>query len=180
MTYIPVQTDEIVFQTRIEKGVHMNRRVFQHFATVTISLLLISAVALAQTTTTPSKTTTAGGTQKSSTSTTSKTGTTTTAKSTTPAKKKLDINSATKKELMELPGIGDALSQKIIDGRPYKAKNELTQKKILTDDAYTKITDLIIATQPKATTTSAGSAAKTSTSTTAKAPASTSTTTKGK
>src|SRR5262245_49488225 len=149
----------------------MNRRVLKHFVMVSISVLLISAVAFGQAATTQSKTSTTAGGQKSSTATSSKsTGTTTTA-----AKEKLDINSATKKQLMERPGIGDALSQKIIEGRPYKAKNELTQKKILTNDAYAKITDLIIAKQ--AATTAAGAAAKTSTTNTTKTPASTSTTT---
>jgi DNA uptake protein ComE-like DNA-binding protein len=71
---------------------------------------------------------------------------------TAPAKSdaaKLDINTASKEELMAFKGIGDKYSDKIIAGRPYAKKDQLVSKHILPEATYKKISGQIIASQPK-------------------------------
>jgi competence protein ComEA len=60
---------------------------------------------------------------------------------------KIDINSASKEDLMSLPGVGDATADKIIAGRPWKSKSDLTKKKIVGSKEYDKIKNHIIAHQ---------------------------------
>jgi competence protein ComEA len=59
----------------------------------------------------------------------------------------LDINSAKPDELKALPGIGEAYAKKIVEGRPYKRKDELVQKKVVPQATYDKIKDQIVAKQ---------------------------------
>lgn len=57
--------------------------------------------------------------------------------------KPLDINSASKSQLMALPGIDDAAADRVIAGRPYASEHELLQRKIVSRDEYNKIADSI-------------------------------------
>jgi competence protein ComEA len=61
----------------------------------------------------------------------------------------VDINTATKEQLMTLPGISDAYADKIIAGRPYKSKSELKSKKIVPDVTDKKVAPHVIAHQMK-------------------------------
>lgn len=115
-----------------------------------IWIILITAVFAASVLAAQTKTDKPATTGKTSTDTAAKTSKPAATASAAKAAALLDINSASKDDLEKLPGIGPATSQKIIAGRPYRAKNELMSKKIVSKSEYDKIKEQIIAHQAAA------------------------------
>jgi len=61
--------------------------------------------------------------------------------------KLVDINSASKADLVKLPGVTAAMADKIIAGRPYTTKSKLITKDVVPVSVFTDIDKLIIAKQ---------------------------------
>lgn len=59
----------------------------------------------------------------------------------------VDINSASSDDLDALPGIGKARADAIVKNRPYKGKDDLTNRHIIPPNVYNGIKDKIIAKQ---------------------------------
>jgi competence protein ComEA len=119
------------------------RRNIARWSVLMLALVVMASVAFAQS---------SGAQGKGSSS--EKTTTTATSK---PPAVKLDLNTATKDQLQALPGIGTTYSQKIIDGRPYRAKTDLVSKKIIPQSTYDGIKEMVIAKQGTASKSTAAS-----------------------
>ena len=61
----------------------------------------------------------------------------------------VDLNTATKKDLAALPGVGPDRAQTIIDARPFASKEDLLRKKVIPQATYDKIKDSVTANGPK-------------------------------
>jgi len=59
--------------------------------------------------------------------------------------KPLDLNAATKEQLMSLPGVTAAEADRVIAGRPYNEPEELVTRRIMPKTEYDKIADRITA-----------------------------------
>lgn len=60
----------------------------------------------------------------------------------------LDLNTASASELGALPGMGAVYVKRILEGRPYSAKNQLVTRGVLPRAAYDRIRDLVVAHRP--------------------------------
>ena len=91
--------------------------------TIGLALLLGAATAVAQTRTTPAP----------------------------PASTLIDLNSASRDDLMTLEGIGEVRADAIIRARPFKAKTELVERRLIPEALYDKIADKVMARPPPGT-----------------------------
>ena len=57
----------------------------------------------------------------------------------------IDINSASRDDLMSLDGIGEVRADAIIRARPFKAKTELVERRLIPEAVYEKIADKVMA-----------------------------------
>jgi len=68
-----------------------------------------------------------------------------------PASNQLELNSASRDALMTLDGIGEVRADAIIRARPFRAKTELVERRIVPEALYEKIADKVFARPPPPT-----------------------------
>jgi DNA uptake protein ComE-like DNA-binding protein len=69
------------------------------------------------------------------------------AKQQTPPEARVDINHATVEELMKVPGMTATWAARIVRFRPYRTKQDLIDKGVVTSQVYDRIKDYVIAHQ---------------------------------
>ena len=112
--------------------------------TAVVAMAFVASVALAADATAPAASAPATAPAKATT-TTSTTHHTSSSKS---HAKKTDLNTASKEDLMKLPGVDDATADKIIAARPFKSHSELESKNIVTKDQYKKLSSMVTVAPP--------------------------------
>jgi len=65
-----------------------------------------------------------------------------------PVGNQLELNSASRDALMTLDGIGEVRADAIIRARPFKAKTELVERRLIPEALYEKISDKVFARPP--------------------------------
>jgi competence protein ComEA len=66
-----------------------------------------------------------------------------------PAAPKVELNTATKEQLMALPGVNESLADRIIAARPFKAKNDLVSKNLVTKAEFEKLSAHVMVKETK-------------------------------
>ena len=67
-----------------------------------------------------------------------------------PASSLIDLNNASRDDLMTLEGIGEVRADAIIRSRPLKAKTDLVERRLIPEALYEKISDKVMARPPPA------------------------------
>jgi competence protein ComEA len=67
-----------------------------------------------------------------------------------PASNLIDLNNASRDDLMTLEGIGEVRADAIIRSRPLKAKTDLVERRLIPEALYEKISDKVMARPPPA------------------------------
>src|SRR4051812_14259216 len=65
-----------------------------------------------------------------------------------PASSLIDLNTASRDELMTLDGIGEVRAEAIIRSRPLRAKTDLVERRLIPETLYDKISDKVMARAP--------------------------------
>jgi len=110
--------------------------------TAVVAMAFVASVALAADATAPAASAPATAPAKATTSTTHHS-------SSSKAKThKTDLNTASKEDLMKLPGVDDATADKIVAARPFKSHSELESKNIVTKEQYKKLSSMVTVAPP--------------------------------
>jgi len=66
-----------------------------------------------------------------------------------PEERRVDINHATLEELLKVPGMTKSWAGRIVRFRPYRTKQDLVEKGVVSGEVYNRIKDYIIAHREK-------------------------------